>query len=337
MVRVVSSVEDTYWDRVSCLSREVNILFLGFLSRHKDKSKTKCKFYCNTCGRYWETTNIVNFLSRKRNPCKVCSKKETTSRLTTPEDTYLPQVIESCERYNTEFLGWSGEYRGVQSVIRHRCRIHDVITERTHSRSLVENKNTTSGCSLCFNDHFRSLAETRYKNHIEEFLKTGSYVEGTLFTKSEKVTKEGVRNYWEVYCPTCGEDNTVFIGSLKNGSVSCSCYTHEDGYFPKHKLRDDELYLLLFTTKLGCEYVKIGRSFDTRRRISNMRNPSECEIRVLSKKKGKHREIFELEQKLHSVCYMFHYTPEVMFSGGKKECFSLDCLEVTEVKEIFNL
>ena len=153
-MRKVATVEDTYWDRVDTLAKELGILFLGFLPRHKDKSKTKCKLFCERHQHYWETTTICNFLVRKTNPCKHCSMEAKVFKLTIPEKEYKRQVKEACSRYNTEFLHWTGDYRGVQSIITHKCKIHEVVTQNTAARSLVENRNQTSGCTCCQKELF---------------------------------------------------------------------------------------------------------------------------------------------------------------------------------------
>ena len=80
---------DLYYDRVSALSRELGILFLGLVPDPSGmKSKGKCKLYCRLSGIYWETTNVSNYLHNRRCPCAVCSNGRRNSKMRVITDLY---------------------------------------------------------------------------------------------------------------------------------------------------------------------------------------------------------------------------------------------------------
>lgn len=220
-MRKLSSVEDTYWDRVSDLSLEVGILFLGFKERVRDKTKTKCKLYCKKHKLYWETTNISNFLRRKKNPCKICSKEQAANNIRVSEDDYKTVVEDACKIKRSTFLGWSGGFTGVTSKIIQRCNLHGDVWDTTHARRLINGDIKTSGCPACQQLQFRSSIDKNTYKLVDVFEGTGKFPDGTTFSRNlEKKTKAGVLNYWDVFCPICKETNTSFTGSLSKGVTS---------------------------------------------------------------------------------------------------------------------
>lgn len=84
----------------------------------------------------------------------------------------------------------------------------------------------------------RSANEVRRKDDedfIQDFLSTGSFVEGTVFKRDLTIkSKSGRFNYFLVYCPLCGDDKytrngigdgwfRASIERLKKGSIPCRC------------------------------------------------------------------------------------------------------------------
>lgn len=89
----------------------------------------------------------------------------------------------------------------------------------------------------CFKDHSRRKKPDEY--HIEKFMATGKYVEGTLFKRnSEKTDAEGNRTYWDISCPICSKDNFCKDGictgwftvnrsvASNNKTIPCRCNPH---------------------------------------------------------------------------------------------------------------
>ena len=70
--------------------------------------------------------------------------------------------------------------------------------------------------------------------HIGDFMKTGSFLQGTTFTRNTKREYNGRFLYWDVTCPICSKDIYVENGlcsgiftchrsALKRGNNSCRC------------------------------------------------------------------------------------------------------------------
>lgn len=70
--------------------------------------------------------------------------------------------------------------------------------------------------------------------HIEHFMKTGAFKEGTKFWRSDRKTKAGATAYWNYTCPVCSNDEYVKAGvctgvfesstsGLKKGESACRC------------------------------------------------------------------------------------------------------------------
>jgi hypothetical protein len=69
---------------------------------------------------------------------------------------------------------------------------------------------------------------------IAKFMATGSYHEGTIFSRSEKISVKSRRPYWSVTCPICSGDEytrnglctgtfTVTGDNLRKGYIPCRC------------------------------------------------------------------------------------------------------------------
>lgn len=333
----LTSVEDTYYTRINELSRELGILFLGFLPRRKHITQTRCKLFCKKHGDYWETTSICNLLHRKRNPCPSCVVDLRGNLIREPEDDLKNRVISACEEYGTDFLDWSGDYKGILSKIDHRCTRHGIISRGINIRPLLNRKAKTSSCPSCHKEQFNKSIADNTEKHISQFESLGVFPEGTTFARNrERTTKSGVFNYWDVYCPVCQEHNISFIGSLKSGNLPCNCgkLTNLLGFYPKRSDWEDTLYLLLYESDEGVWY-KIGRSFDIGKRISNLKG-SYQEISLVSTATGTHRTVYETEQYLHEILKEYKHKPNVWF-GGAGECFSIEILSNPEVICTFKL
>lgn len=88
---------------------------------------------------------------------------------------------------------------------------------------------------------------------VDKFLRSGSFLEGTKFWRSDKRDFRGYYSYWNYYCPVCSNDQYVkeglcdgiFTGvasTLSKGNRACRCSTH---YKWSQKQREYQLNLLL--------------------------------------------------------------------------------------------
>lgn len=105
-----------------------------------------------------------------------------------------------------------------------------------------------------------SVANTKpVEDHIEKFMKTGAFAEGTTFEKClDKVDHQGWKTWWKVSCPTCGESYFSLLSNLNVGSVGCSCSQR------RHK----RSYIHVISNDSGILAIKFGiTSMLTNRRM----------------------------------------------------------------------
>lgn len=111
------------------------------------------------------------------------------------------------------------------------------------------------------------------------------------------------RSRFEYKCKIHGKQN-VSYNDFVNGRRRCIyCWKERqkdlgngNGYFPERANEQDFLYILNFNDK----FIKVGRSFDVERRISELQRESGIkEIIKLRIFASIHQEIYDLEQELH--------------------------------------
>ena len=117
---------------------------------------------------------------------------------------------------------------------------------------------------------------------------------------------------------------SVSYYNFVNGGRRCGGCAKDDtgfyGYYPERKNETDYLYILDFDGK----FVKVGRSFDVERRISELQRESEIKkiykLRIFT---ATHQEIYGFEQELHSELRERNFQHYV---GWSTECFENDSL-----------
>lgn len=96
------------------------------------------------------------------------------------------------------------------------------------------------------------------------------------------------------------------------------------------------MYILKFENKDSPEdtFIKIGRTFDIRRRINSF--PKVYNIEIISTVEGTHKVIYELEEELHNQCKSNGMRPLIYFGGSSTECFTLDILNNHNLTDYIN-
>lgn len=62
---------------------------------------------------------------------------------------------------------------------------------------------------------------------ISQFLSTGAFPDGTIFSRSSRKTTQGAKNYWFVTCPECGISGEANSSDLKKGGRPCICNANQ--------------------------------------------------------------------------------------------------------------
>lgn len=197
----------------------------------------------------WQTTCIANFKSRGGG-CPACHKESTIQSKSFSEEYYKQEMTVLAKERGFLFLGWAEPYRKAKTKCRMVCP-----SGHTTDSIQMDNFKGGQGCKTCQRENFKPNAKDDLE-HVADFMATGSFLPGTVFTKQRK----GYRSYWTYTCPKCSNDAYVIAGlcngvfkscesSLKIGNRACRC----NNYYSFTK--EQQVYRL----KNLCE--KLGYTF----------------------------------------------------------------------------
>jgi len=192
----------------------------------------------------------------------------------------LGRVLERCKDKNYTFLGFAGgAYQGAVTKLNLSCPKHD-----QWSTTRISDFLRGRGCPSCGRE---STTNSLFKNDstfIDLFEKSGKFLSGTRFWKSERQTPAGEQSYWNYNCPCCSSDEFVknglcsgifeaYSGSLQLGIKACRCSAN---YAFTEQQQVYRINSLLSTTPdykfLGWDGSYVGRT--TRMQMSCVNHPN---------------------------------------------------------------
>lgn len=88
-----------------------------------------------------------------------------------------------------------------------------------------------------------------YNSAVVDFFESGSFHKETLFTRSERKTKQGYNLYWRVRCGYCEETYESLSSNLKAGCCGCSCSRRRHLYSYIHSIQGGEFIKFGISTK----------------------------------------------------------------------------------------
>jgi|TARA_A100001518_G_C1227290_1_gene80729 hypothetical protein len=191
--------------------------------------RKQCRCYCSICS---EDTELfpdkyfyVNFsaLNNGRFPCGCTNYKWN-------KEQYEVRVKRRCRELGYEFLGFEGWDNHKTKINLYNPSTGNIWDTTSINQFL--SKKTVDPVEGRMLNKIGSSKEDDY--HIELFFKSGSFKDGTIFSRSLDKDKGGWYPYWNYKCPVCSKDEYVkagvcsgiFKGSsthLKNGKLSCRC------------------------------------------------------------------------------------------------------------------
>lgn len=238
---------------------ESNITVLGWYGRNNNGNGSKRYIVsCNICQQDPELFGRGYFQSEKGSmlrgsiPCG-CSM---SFRWTKEQYTLL------CNRKGAVLNCHSAElfadWKGLKTKFTMLCQKHGKWQGDLNS-FLVAN----IGCKQCGTEKVVAANQKPMEDMIIDFMKTGSFAEGTQFKRSDRKARNGYRPFCYVICPVCLDEVEARICNLKKGAVPCMC----------SKIRTREAYI--HTLKDGALVValKFGISVNSviRRRVQNLK------------------------------------------------------------------
>lgn len=185
-------------------------------------------------------------------PCG-CSK---SPKLSESQNKIL--VERECVKRDYVYLGWVGNYRGVNKT---QIKLFD---NRQNIECTVGSISSflSGGDSVLRTYKIREAKLKDTEFYISKFMNTGAYVEGTRFHRVDRVSARGRYVYWRRFCPNCAEDEYAQHGlcdgyfegtydSLKKGILNCRCNP------TKYSLSDDQnkFKLTKLSEKEGIKFL----------------------------------------------------------------------------------
>lgn len=219
------------YDECSEVARKKGQIFLGFVDK-KVNGKTKCKLYCKKSGKYWESTSIDKHIIREACPCGACSLESAKDK---SEKVILRKINNNLKVLPVTFLGFKGgTYNGTTTHVKLKCNLHSYTWDTTEARAVAKKNYDGGGCKVCKSEKLKYIVDSKTDIIIKDLENNYGFLEGTVFWRSDRLTKSNARNYFEYTCPKCSNDEYVkrglcsgvfqiFIGSIKEGAKACRC------------------------------------------------------------------------------------------------------------------
>lgn len=159
------------------------------------------------------------------------------------------------------FCGWLGEFKGNETKCTFNCELHGEWSTSILSQLLTS---STVSCPSCRAIEVGLQRRKPDDEMISSFMVTGSYIEGTSFTRSDKLNKRGHKRRWLVNCPLCDITYDSDYNSLQKGLIGCQCGTQFH----------NECYINLVSDESTPICLKFGVSKDSERRLKEQNRAS---------------------------------------------------------------
>lgn len=169
------------------------------------------------------------------------------------------------EAFNYTFLGWASGYKSSKTPSTLYCTKHDIAWV---SACVNDCRRYDIVCPSCHSDKMSDCTRKPDSVMADSFLSSGSFADGTSFTRSDKRAKSGYREYWDVNCPEC---NTTFTSNYKNlaqGFRGCDC----SGY------RQKQIYLHILFSNENPIAIKVGIANDWKIRLKILKAKNKLDI-----------------------------------------------------------
>jgi len=209
-----------------------------------EKAKNSAKIYavkCYVCAEDEELYGDGIFKSVRASLEKGCLPCGCAANYRCTKSEKTVQLKRLAEQRGFEFLGFVGDFRGVKTKLILNCELHG----QWDSLS-ISNFQSGQGCPVC---RYVSVSNKNKKSDeymIKSFLKTGSYADGTEFSRSDrKSPSTGGKVYWWISCSACGDLNEVFCGDLQAGKLPCRCNGQNIVYSYVNIISDNEVPIAL--------------------------------------------------------------------------------------------
>lgn len=225
---------------------------VGWSGRNKGGNKLYI-LECNKCKEDSELFGDGYFRSLKGNlvkgivPCG-CSKIPKWTK-----EQFAILCSRKAKELGYKFLGFTGDWKGRDTVIKISCEKHGKWSSGTNSTLI----NGGRGCPGCRVDAVVEAATKPDDVMIQSFFKSGTFHPDTKFWRSDRKDSRGTKVYWYMSCPECGEVGESFSGDLQKGQRPCAC----------SRSRQTECYINWVLDGENPVAIKFGIAINSKQRI----------------------------------------------------------------------
>ena len=326
------NVQWTEYQNIIRIERKCNEKGYRFL-KFKEKyhgANTKLILECKKDNNIWDTTTLSKFVNSNRG-CPKCRNNNIGKANIKPTEDFI-------EKFNntgvfvegTTFTRNTSKVNSLGYNISWDVNCPICSTDEYVVHGLCSGVFTSTSSSLksggkpcrCNNTYSWTKEQREYQiNKIceaEGFIFKGWLEDKVRYSYGDKFNWICSRNHHSV----------SIIDSFINQGTRCKSCSNANsvGKYIYRGCEVDYLYLFRFTN--GEEtFIKVGRSFNVKRRLQTLKATTPYTIEVLATKKGIHSNIYKEEQDWHDHLTDYHYTPRYTFGGSTLECFDVASLQ----------
>lgn len=187
-----------------------------------DGGKGGKKYYILSCSKCSQDSGLFGdgiFKSLKGNlmkgrvPCG-CSKSIKWDR-----EQYHVLCSRKASDIGCVFLGFVGVWKAQNTKIKMACEKHG----EWSTGSIGPLINMGAGCVRCGVEVSSRINTKPDEAMIASFHNSGAFHSNTQFWRSTKLSSNGYKPYWFMYCGECGETRESMSGGLQKGCLPCAC------------------------------------------------------------------------------------------------------------------
>lgn len=154
------------------------------------------------------------------------------TKLKWSEEQYIIRINRECTIRGYTFHGFAEKFKGQKT----KLDLENIETGYRWKSGTINSLFTGIGDPVVGNCKRKKANLIEDHVHIRRFMETGSFLEGTEFTRSERKDTQGWKSYWKLKCPKCSDpdDEYVKVGlcdgvfevsgnSLRSGYTPCRC------------------------------------------------------------------------------------------------------------------
>ena len=192
---------------------------IGYIMHPEHKYEKIYIGFCKTCSLDQELYGEGYFKILKGNYSKGVVSCGCSSHTKWTKAQYEVLCRRAAQEKGYKFLGFAGEWRAQKTRIKIECDKGHIWETGNITRFL----NQRRGCKDCGVEKVRCVKMKPDEEMIESFMKSGSFVEGTKFYRSDRKDSKGFWSYWCVECPECGVTAESQGYDLQLGKKPCEC------------------------------------------------------------------------------------------------------------------